>query len=113
MSGGGKIIRKNGIGKTATAVRIVLIFVFGAFAPAVGFVGNTEEQVTSSSVVRKAGEVSLKDFVGISYDNLVNRYLQTAIVGVAGVAFNSPLLNQVREFFTGQEKSNDVEAIDG
>ena len=32
------------------------------------FLGNTEEQVTSSSVVRKAGEVSLKDFVGISYD---------------------------------------------
>ena len=68
MSGGGKIIRKNGIGKMAAAVGIVLIFVFGAFAPAVGFLGNTEEQVTSSSVVRKAGEVSLKDFVGISYD---------------------------------------------
>jgi len=45
--------------------------------------------------------------------NLVNRYLQTAIMGVVGVAFNRPLLNQVREFFTGQEKSNDVEAIDG
>ena len=105
--GGKKIMRKNGIGKTAAAIGIVLIFVFGAFAPAVGSVGNTEEQRTSSSMVRTAGEVSLIDTVGMSYDTLVNRYLQTIITEVISVALNSPLLNQIREFFTGQETSND------
>ena len=104
-------MRKKGFGKIG-AVGIVLIFVFGAFAPVVGSVGKNGEPATSSSVVSKGGAVSLIDSVGVRYDTLVNRYLQAAIAGVVSVAFNSPLLNQVREFFTGQEKSNDVGARD-
>jgi len=104
---GEKNMQKNRIGKTAVAIGIVLIFVCGAFAPAVGSVSNAEEQWTSSSVVHKSAEESLTDTVAMSYDTLVNRYLQTAIIGVVSFAFNSPLLNQLREFFTGQETSND------
>ena len=89
------------------AVGIVLIFVFGAFVPAVGSVGKNGEPVTSSSVVRKGEEVSLIDSVGVRYDTLVNTYFQTAILGLVSIAFNNPLLNQLREFFTGQGKSND------
>ena len=44
---GEKNMKKNGIGKTAVAVGIVLIFVVGAFAPAVATVSNSEEQWTS------------------------------------------------------------------
>ncbi|MBE3123080.1 MAG: DUF2341 domain-containing protein, partial [Thermoplasmata archaeon] len=105
-------MKKNRIGKTAAAFGIVFIFIVGAFAPAVGSVGKNEEYVASSSAVRTGVEVSLKDSVGMSYDTLVNSYLQIAIVGVVSVAFNSPLLNQVREFFTGQETSNDIGAGD-
>ncbi len=105
-------MKKNRIGETAVAFGIVFIFVFGAFAPAVGSVGKNGEYVTSSSVFRNGGEVSSTDFISLNYDTLLNRYLQTIIVGVISVAVSSPLLNQVREFFTGQEKSNDVGAKD-
>jgi hypothetical protein len=40
-------MRKNGTGKTVIAIGIVLIFLFGAFVPAVGSVEKNGEHATS------------------------------------------------------------------
>ena len=89
----------------AAAVGIVLIFVFGAFAPAVGFLGNTEEQVTSSSVVRKAREVSLKDSVDISYDKSDEQVSSNCYHGSSRCCFQpSSFESGTRVFYRAREE---------
>ena len=86
---------------------IVGLFIVGACSPAVSSVRTNVANLATNPMITANAEESLGYSGGTGYGALVNWYLQTAIVGVVSVAFNSPLLSQIREFFTGKSTSDD------
>ena len=105
-------MRNDVTGKTVV-VGIALIFVFGAFIPAVGSQSKSVYDVGSSEMIKIGVEESIDSQAVSGYteswdigNTVLSMFTQT-IIGLVNIVANNPIVNGISDMITGDEKSND------
>ena len=99
-------------GKTVV-VGIALIFVFGAFIPAVGSQSKSVYDVGSSEMIKIGVEESIDSQAVSGYTeswdigNTVLSMCTQTIIGLVNIVANNPIINGISDMITGDETSND------